>query len=132
MKIQELEYRGLNLMDVVGTVEIAIDANKKTIHVYDKQQIVEPEYHFQTKSYILSEGFFKLAKVLKQKQFFLLSNVENLEQWVQMHQWIFYCSNDSIKKYSNGEMVVIQNNQLKQFETESQYYPKYFSRMKYE
>jgi hypothetical protein len=70
MKIQELEYKGLNLLDVVGTVEIAIDTINKTIHVYDVQQIVEPEYHFQSKAFVLSDGFFNMARVLKQKQFF--------------------------------------------------------------
>ncbi|AWE08028.1 aminopeptidase [Lysinibacillus sp. 2017] len=134
MKIQELEYRGINLMDVVGTVEIAIDADRMTVHVFDTQQIVEPEYHFQTKSYTLSEGFFKLAIVLKQKQFFLESKDENLEQWIDLHTWIFYCSNQSIKKYGQGEMTVIQKEQFKQWidqpEASLEYYPKYFLRLK--
>lgn len=133
MKIQELEYRGINLMDVVGTVEIAIDAEQKTVHVFDTQQIVEPEYYFQTKSYTLSEGFFKMAIVLKQKQFFLENKDEKLEQWIELHKWIFYCSNSSIKKYYLGEMTVIQKEQLKQWAAHSEvpleYYPKYFSRL---
>lgn len=128
MKIQELEYRGLNLMDVVGTVEVAIDAASKSIHIYDTQHIVEPEYHFQTKSYTLSEGFFKLANVLKQKQFFLSNDEKNIELWVAQHTWIFYCSNQSIKVYRNGKMTVTTKNQLQ--ERENLYYPKYFGRMK--
>ena len=71
MPILQLEYRGLNLYDLVDTVEIAIDADLQMIHIYDTQQIVEPEYDFSTKSYMLSEGFWKMAKTIKEKQFFL-------------------------------------------------------------
>ena len=43
MVIQQMEYRGLNLHDVIGSVEIAIDADLNTIHIYDTNHIVEPE-----------------------------------------------------------------------------------------
>ena len=126
MKIQELEYRGLNLLDVVGTVEVAIDAANKIIHIYDIQHIVEPEYHFQTKSYTLSEGFFKMASVLKQKPFLQNNKEDNLNFWVAQYTWIFYCSNQSIKYYRHGKMIVPTKNQLEG--QEHFYYPKYLHR----
>ena len=127
MKIQELEYRGLNILDVVGTVEVAIDAKNNSIHIYDTQHIVEPEYHFQTKSYTLSDGFFKMASVLKQKKMFLDDNEENIENWVAQYTWIFYCSNQSIKYYRYGKMIVPTKNQLE--DQEHFYYSKYFNRI---
>ena len=130
MKIQELEYKGLNLLDVVGTVEIAIDTINKTIHVYDVQQIVEPEYHFQSKAFVLSDGFFNMARVLKQKQFFLDHYEEHLEQWIELHQWIFYSSNQSIKIYRNGKIVVNNLTDSESIEQQEIYYPKYFLRLK--
>lgn len=126
MQIQELEYRGLNLMDAIGTVEVAIDAANKKIHIYDTEHIVEPEYHFQTKSYTLSDGFFKMASLLKQKQFFLKNSEENLERWVEQYTWIFYCSNQTIKYYDDGKMSVPTKNQLR--DQENFYYAKYLYR----
>ena len=79
MKLNELEYKGLNLFDEIGAVEIALNAKHQTIHVYDTAQIVEPEYHFASKNYVLSEGFYKMATVLMQKQFF----EKKLEQSLQ-------------------------------------------------
>lgn len=127
MQILELEYRGLNLMDVVKTVEVAIDAKNNIIHIYDTEHIVEPEYHFQTKSYKLSEGFFKMANVLKRKQFFLNNHEENTELWVEQYTWIFYCSNQTIKYYRGGKMSVSTKNQLK--DQEKFYFTKYFCRL---
>lgn len=109
MKIQELEYKGMNLVDEVGTVEIAIDSVLKTIHIYDTQQIVAPEYEFLTKSYQLSEGFFNMATVLKQKQFFLETDENNLLKWVNAHTWIFYCANQSVKIYTDEQMIAMAN-----------------------
>lgn len=134
MKIQELEYKGLNLLDVVGTVEIAIDAINKTIHIFDVEHIVAPEFHFQSKSYVLSEGFFKMANVLKQKQFFLENSEEKLEQWIELHEWIFYSSKQSIKMYRNGLIEVHKltgPNTCEQSEVHiKRNYPKYFLRLK--
>jgi hypothetical protein len=130
MKIQELEYRGLNLMDVVGTVEVAIDATNNRIHLYDTQQIVEPEYQFQTKSYTFSEGFFKFANILKQKQFLLNNHEKNIEDWVAKYMWIFYCSNQSIKVFHDGNVIIPTKNQLQ--EQENLYYSKYINRMELE
>lgn len=136
MHIQELEYKGINLMDVVGTVEIAIDSDLNTIHVYDTDQIVEPEYNFKTKNYVLSEGFYKMAKVLKEKQFFLKNNENNLNNWIESHCWIFYSSKNSIKEYMDGEMGLLQMasfiNENDAPEVDSKYYRKYINRLKSE
>lgn len=125
MTIQQLEYRGLNLHDVIGSVEIAIDADLNTIHIYDTDYIVEPEYDFLTKTFTLSEGFWKMTSVLKEKQF-LLNDVKSLELWVESLKWIFYSSGHSIKIYEQGEMVVYNSYPN---DKEILLYEKYFSRL---
>lgn len=97
MRLSEMEYKGLNLLDEICTVEIALDEELSIVHVYDTNYVVEPTYHFGRKEYELSEGFFKLAEVLKQKYFFVEKRSENIDQWIESLTWIFYSSNQSIK-----------------------------------
>lgn len=127
MPIQQLEYRGLNLYDVVATVEIAIDADLKQIHIYDTQYIVEPEYDFLSKSYILSEGFWKMAKIIKEKQFFLENDESNLNLWITPFKWIFYSSNQTIKFFEEGKMKI---QHISSCTKDMLLYEKYFSRLK--
>lgn len=126
MAIQQLEYRGLNLHDVIGTVEIAIDADLNSIHIYDTDHIVEPEYDFLTKNFKLSEGFWKMASVLKEKRFFLNHEEKSLDLWAESFKWVFYCSGHSIKIYEQGEMIVYNSYP---FDKEILLYEKYFSRL---
>ncbi|MCH7321710.1 aminopeptidase [Solibacillus sp. MA9] len=134
MQIQQLEYKGLNLMDVVSTVEIAIDAMRNTVHVYDTQQVVEPEYDFVTKGYRLSEGFYKMAGVIQAKPLFLAHKELMLFEWVEAHRWVFYCSKQKIKEYEQGQFHIIHRDQFSsivQSDTYNQkYYSKYVNRLK--
>ncbi|MBD8034508.1 MULTISPECIES: aminopeptidase [Solibacillus] len=127
MPILQLEYRGLNLYDLVDTVEIAIDADLQMIHIYDTQQIVEPEYDFSTKSYMLSEGFWKMAKTIKEKQFFLENEESNLEMWITPFKWVFYSSNQLIKVFEDGKIKV---HSIATCSEDMLLYEKYFSRLK--
>ncbi|MEK3766397.1 MULTISPECIES: aminopeptidase [unclassified Solibacillus] len=127
MPIQQLEYRGLNLYDVVGTVEVAIDADLKQIHIYDTQHIVEPEYDFLSKSYILSEGFWKMAKIIKEKQLFLENDESNLNLWITPFKWVFYSSNQTIKVFEEGKMKI---QPISSCAEDMLLYEKYFSRLK--
>lgn len=127
MPIQQLEYQGLNLYDVVDTVEIAIDEDLKVIHIYDTQHIVEPEYDFSTKSYMLSEGFWKMAKTIKEKQFFLENDESNLNLWITPFKWVFYSSNQVIKIFEEGKM---KTHHISTCSEDMLLYEKYFSRLK--
>ncbi|MGM9950989.1 MAG: aminopeptidase [Lysinibacillus sp.] len=102
-----MEYKGLNLMDEVGTAEIALDEGRNTIHVFDTNHIVEPEYHFFNKSYILSDGFAKLAEVLMSKHFFAEKREMELAEWIGSFTWQFYSSNQTVKTYKKGEFTII-------------------------
>ncbi|MGE7981210.1 aminopeptidase [Solibacillus sp. NPDC093137] len=126
MVIQQMEYRGLNLHDVIGSVEIAIDADLNMIHIYDTDHIVEPEYNFLTKNFKLSEGFWKMASVIKEKQLFLSNDEKRLDRWIESFKWVFYSSGQSIKIYKQGVMVVYK---IGYIDNEKLLYEKYFSRL---
>ena len=126
MVIQQMEYRGLNLHDVIGSVEIAIDADLNTIHIYDTDHIVEPEYDFLTRNFKLSEGFWKMAGVIKEKQLFLSNDEKRLDRWIESFKWVFYSSGQSIKIYTQGVMV---NFKIGYIDNEKLLYEKYFSRL---
>ena len=126
MVIQQMEYRGLNLHDVIGSVEIAIDADINTIHIYDTDHIVEPEYDFLTKNFKLSEGFWKMAGIIKEKQLFLSNDEKRLDRWIESFKWVFYSSGQSIKIYKQGVMV---NYKIGYIDNEKLLYEKYFSRL---
>lgn len=133
MHFNELEYKGLNLMDQVGTVELAINTDLKVIHVYDTQQIVDPEYDFQTKNYRLTDGFFKMANVLLQKQLLGENKEKHFQFEVDSFTWIFYGSINAVKAYKNKEMIFVPPGELSQLNEkqliDQSYYPKYVFRL---
>ena len=133
MRLSEMEYKGLNLMDEVGTVEIALDEERNVIHVFDINHIVEPEYHFSDKTYVLSDGFAKLAEVLKSKYFFVEKKDLELAEWIGSFTWQFYSSNQTVKTFKNGEFTIIPVDALSSKEESALiqmgFYPKYVDRL---
>ena len=105
-EIFELEYRGLNILDEISTVEIAIDELNKIIHIYDTNQVVEPEYNFSTKQFQMSDGFLKMSKVLYDKKFFNTQS-DTVEHWINQTTWIFYGSRKSIIMYVEENIIEI-------------------------
>lgn len=133
MQLSEMEYKGLNLMDEVGTVEIALDEERNAIHVFDVNHIVEPDYHFSDKTYVLSDGFAKLAEVLKSKYFFVEKKDMEIAKWIESFTWQFYSSNRTVKTFKNGEFTIIHAVSLSSTD-ESELiqmglYPKYVERL---
>lgn len=102
----ELEYRGLNIMDEISTVEIALDDLHNTIHIYDTNEVVEPEFNFAAKRYEMSNGFFKMARVLYEKRFFKTTS-DSVDHWITEREWIFYGSKKSIVKYGGNTVIEI-------------------------
>ena len=133
MQLCEMEYKGLNLLDEVCTVEIALDEALAIVHIYDTNYVVEPTYHFGRKEYELNEGFYKLVQVLKQKYFFVEKRNENTENWIEGLTWIFYSSNQSIKCYQKNTFSILPlktiMNQDEQFLINEKLYPKYVNRL---
>ncbi len=132
MKLNELQYNGINIWDEMSIVEIAFDECRNVIHVFDTAMTVEPEYNFNIKQYELSEGFFKMANVLKEKQYLTMGS-ETVEEWMQRITWQFYCSNNKIltckaasfEKYDPKELAAFTNEEL----YANNLYPKYVKRM---
>lgn len=131
-KYTELEYRGLNIIDEISTVELAIDWENQRIHVLDTNQVVEPEYHFLTKSYQLSEGFYKMVKVLNDKQIWAIQKVEGVQKGYTDYSWYFYGSRNCILKYENSTMmeVIKIENLNDEMVTYHHLYTKYISKLR--
>ena len=133
MRFYEMEYKGLNLLDEVCTVEIALDVECDTVHIFDTNYVVEPTYHFGRKEYELNEGFFKLAEVLNQKYFFVEKKSENLKTWIDSLTWTFYSSNQTIKCYQGNTFSIrplkMVMNQDEQSLMNEKLYPKYVNRL---
>ncbi|PKU52109.1 hypothetical protein [Lysinibacillus fusiformis] len=109
-KIYQMEYRGLNLFDEISTVEIAIDEEKQTIHIFDVGQVVSPIFNFDVSAYELSDGFYKMADVLRHKKILTSHQADNnvtLSEWLIMNNAYFYIPQKRIKKYMQGSIIEI-------------------------
>ncbi|WP_336635800.1 hypothetical protein [Lysinibacillus fusiformis] len=116
-KIYQMEYRGLNLFDEISTVELAIDEEKQTIHIYDVGQVVSPIFNFDVSAYELSDGFYKMADILRHKN--ILTNQQadsdlTLSEWLIKNNAYFYIPNKRIKKYVQGSIVEIVDQTMEQ------------------
>ena len=106
-KIYQMEYRGLNLFDEISTVELAIDEEKQTIHIFDVGQVVTPIFNFDVSAYELSDGFYKMADVLRHKKILTDQHVEDdltLSKWLIRNNAYFYTPKKRIKKYVQGSI----------------------------
>lgn len=132
MKLNEMQYNGLNIWDEISIVEIAFDEYRTSIHVFDIAMTVEPEFNFTNKQFELSDGFIKMAAVIKDKQY-LTKNSETLEEWIDRITWQFYCSNNKIltfkagsfEKFDTKDFAVLTDEEL----FAKNFYPKYVKRM---
>ncbi|MER1986037.1 MAG: aminopeptidase [Solibacillus sp.] len=125
-KYAQIQYQGLNLLDEVGTVEIAIDYELGIVHVYDTQQIVAPEYDFQMKNYRLTDSFYKMAAIIRQKNFLSRAEQATLEQWVEKSTWYFYGITPVIKRYAKSTMTTEPMGTSKY---KDEFYTKYIERL---
>ncbi|MEO4052167.1 hypothetical protein [Solibacillus sp. CAU 1738] len=133
MKLNELEYKGLNIFDEISTVEVAFDARQNTIHVFDTKMTVEPEYNFVAKQYDCSEGFLKMAGVLKDKRYLAAASNETVDEWMCRITWQFYCSNCKIITLKAGVFTKYDVKEFREFTNEQlvarDFYPKYVERL---
>lgn len=109
-KIYQMEYRGFNLFDEISTVELAIDEEKQTIHIFDVGQVVSPIFNFDVSAYELSDGFYKMADVLRHKKILTNHQADNnvtLSEWLIMNNAYFYIPQKRIKKYMQGSIIEI-------------------------
>lgn len=103
----EFEYRGLNLLDEISTVEISIDKKARIIHIFDQNNVVEPEFYFSTKEYKLTDSFYQMAQILLNKKFILLYEITDLHEWINQFKWIFYGSRKVVLIYDGVKVSVL-------------------------
>lgn len=110
-QIYQMEYRGLNLFDEISTVELAIDEEGQTIHIFDVGQVVSPIFNFDVSAYELSNGFYKMADILRHKRILTNqqpdSNELTLSEWLITNTAYFYMPQKRIKKYAQGSIIEI-------------------------
>lgn len=109
-QIYQMEYRGLNLFDEISTVELAIDEDGQTIHIFDAGQVVSPIFNFDVSAYELSDGFYKMADILRHKRILTNQQPDNeltLSEWLITNTAYFYIPQKRIKKYAQGSIKEI-------------------------
>ena len=133
MKLNELEYKALNVMDEICTVEVAFEPQYNTIHIFDTAQAVEPEYNFVTKQFVLSDAFWPMAEKLATKGFISKNEGESITEWVNRLTWHFYSSKQTIKTYTNAVMTTVMAHSVIQNEHEQDnekvYYRRYVKKL---
>lgn len=127
MGILELEYKALNLMDQVCTVEVAFDPDHATIHVFDLEHAVYPMYQFSNATFVVNDEFPKMKKLLLEKQFITLNNMGKQNEWEHTIRWIFYSPKKAIQVLIGN---TIYSEQLNFGGHQVVLYEKYCSRIK--
>lgn len=134
MQLNELEYKGLNLLEEVCTVEVALDEGRNVIHIFDVNYVIEPIYHFASKEYALSSSFYRFVEVLKSKYFFVEKRDMEMGKWIESFTWQFYSSNQMIKNYRAGTFSLIPLSDLDDKTDDGLYqmgyYPKYVEKLR--
>lgn len=130
----EFEYRGLNLLDEISTVEIMIDVDSKMVHIYDQNYVVEPEFDFSTKQYRVSHSFYQMTKVLYGKKFVDFHDVSDVEQWINQFTWIFYGSRKFLLIFNGGTVsrISVEENTEESIGKEIKIFEKYFKRLSFQ
>lgn len=105
-----MEYKALNLVDEVCTVEITVQEDKRMLHILDLEDAVSPSYNFVEDQFVLSDDFQKMALVLKRKNILLFQNNYEvaLEKWLKPLIIIFYRKKSILHVYSNGVMKDVE------------------------
>ena len=84
--IMQFEYKALNLLDEISTVELTLDTINGSIHVFDVDGAVYPQFNFSTKQYEPNDEFWKMKETIEQKHL----AVTFFEQIKEEVKWLFY------------------------------------------
>lgn len=107
----KLQYQGLSLLDQIETVEIAYDEQQGTIHLYDEERVIWPEYRGLQNGYVLSDGFDNMIKVLRSKPIFKNNAEQNDSEWLRNFAWCFYRKNALVLILEQGTEKIHHVNQ---------------------
>jgi len=98
----KFEYRGLNLFDQIGIVQVAFEPTEKVIHLKDEEHIVWPDY-VGSEEYQLSDGFWHLVQTLKKQYLFQQYEAEDIIVWINQFKWLFYQQDKDILLFKGQE-----------------------------
>lgn len=82
----QFEYKALNLLDEISTVELTLDTINSSIHVFDRDGAVYPQFNFSTKQYEPNDEFWKMKENIEQKHLAATFFAEINEEL----KWLFY------------------------------------------
>lgn len=82
----QFEYKALNLFDEISTVEITLDTINSSIHLFDQDGAVYPQFNFSTKQYEPNDEFWKMRETIEQKYLAMKFFKEKKEET----KWLFY------------------------------------------
>ena len=82
----QFEYKALNIVDEISTVELTLDTTIGCIHIFDQDGAVYPHYNFSTKQYEPNDEFWKMKEIIEHKH--LASTF--FEEKKEDTKWVFY------------------------------------------
>ena len=117
------------MLDEVCVVEMTVDEERRTLHIFDRENAVSPSYHFVDKRFVLTDDFQKMAQVCIQKKILLLNNGDKIlvEEWLQNIRIYFYTAASTVRLYQHGNINQIDMNESMSIE---QLHIPYMKRMK--
>ena len=82
----QFEYKALNLVEEISTVELTLDTINGSIHVFDQDGAVYPQFNFSTKQYEPNDEFWRMKETIEQK-YLAATFFEQIKEEVR---WLFY------------------------------------------
>jgi hypothetical protein len=104
MKNISFEYKALNLMDQIETIEITLDYAHRTIHIFDLNGITYPMYSVKNGEYVCSDEFLSLAKCVKEK--YLAKTFFEFVQ--QSFNWVIYSRKNRVLVQEKNQKVIVK------------------------
>ena len=82
----QFEYKALNLFDEISTVEITLDTRNSSIHLFDQDGALYPQFNFSTKQYEPNDEFWKMKDTIEKKHLTMTFFMEKEGET----KWLFY------------------------------------------
>lgn len=126
--VLHMEYKALNLLDEVCSVEIAIMEDKRELHILDIHKAVSPVYHFGRQAYEFTDDFYRMIQVLMSKKILFSNNCKEMdeEQWLHQNTIYFYSENSNVITWGNHKISAFK---LASIEITPHFYLPYLKRV---
>lgn len=116
MKNISFEYKALNLMDQIETLEITLDYFHSTVQIFDPNGLTYPMYNAKNGEYSCSDEFLALYKAVRLK--YLAKTF--FEQVNESCNWVIYSKKNRVLIQEENQKFTIEiNNNYQSFVNES-------------